>query len=181
MNDYYWYGEKLKSELLGLSDVKRLRLASAYLSNYGFETLQTIINNNNIDKDNVEIFLSPEFSYEPGLLLDKLSSLGKIFIVFDIPFHAKVILIERINESKLIYGSSNFTRGGIETNLEFDIIKTASIEDIKQVKNFFDYCTNNSKPLSSEIIDEYNNNQKELDKLKKIEEQLRKQLYSYNH
>lgn len=181
MSEFYWRGDKLKAELKGLTGLRKIRIATAFLSSYGLNLLKEIIEANHITKNHVEIYISPEFSPEnPGHLLDELSLLGKVFIVFDIPFHAKVFLLEMENESKLIFGSSNLTKGGIETNIEFDLIKTASKEEINQLSIFFDFCKGNSEPLTDEIINEYKASQKELDELRKIQKQIQEKLFKFH-
>lgn len=178
MSDYYWYGTKLKKEIENLNDISRIKIATAYFSEYGFDLLNHIINKNNLSKNQVLIYLSPEFSkVKPGELLEQLSQIGKVHITYDIPFHPKVVLIEGKITDKLIFGSSNFSGGGIERNIEFDIIKSATDEDKQKLNIFFDFCNNSSKLVTNEMIHEYKDNQQVFDELRRLEREIKKKFY----
>lgn len=65
--EYYWHGTKLKNEIENLSGINTLKITTAYFSEYGFELLKDIINKNKLSKNQVLIYLSPEFSKtKPG-------------------------------------------------------------------------------------------------------------------
>jgi hypothetical protein len=177
LDEYYWHGTKLKNELEKTINIKQLKIASAYFSVYGLELLKQIISRNKLLKNQVKIYLSPEFSTaNPGTLLDELCILCEVYIVFDIPFHPKVVYIKG-SDNKLIFGSSNFTQGGIEKNVEFDIIKTLNSEDILRLETFFEFCKGKSRYVNEEIINDYKENQKYFNELRKLENQIKKRLY----
>ena len=114
----YYGGNQLKNEIVNTRNIKRIKIAVAYFSEYGLKTLQNLISNNNLNKNRVEIYLSPEFANKKqGEILKELNKIAKTYIVFDAKFHPKVYLFECKNSNKLIFGSSNFTQNGIESNI----------------------------------------------------------------
>jgi len=179
METFYWHGDSLKNHLNNLNNVKKIKIATAYISSYGIELLKQIIVKNSLYKKDVQVFLSPEFSYnEPSKMLEELSTIAETYLVLKIPFHAKVILTEMSDlKNQVIFGSSNFTNGGIERNIEFDLIRDITTEqDNEKVGMFFDFCKNSSELVNQEIIDSYKNNEDELIELKKLERKIKKKL-----
>lgn len=178
MNEFYWHGNKLKNQLDNLNSISSLKIATAYFSEYGLNVLESIIDKNKLSKNQVELYLSPEFSkVNPGELLEKLSKISRVYIVYDIPFHPKVIFAEGKSKNILIFGSSNFTGGGIEENIEFDAIKTATSEEIQKLNLFFDFCSNSAKLITNETVLEYKENQQIFDELRRLEREVRKRFY----
>ncbi|MEJ6952068.1 phospholipase D family protein [Natronospora cellulosivora (SeqCode)] len=180
-NKYYWHGDDVLSKELNVKKIKNIFIASAFFSNYGLELLKKIINNNSLSKENVIIYLSPEFSNDnPGKLLKKLYEIAKVYIVYNIPFHPKVYLIEQEEDTKVMFGSSNFTNGGFNKNIEFNVINNkCSKKEIDKLQLFFKFCNNNSKLVNQEIIDIYIQQHKELKKLKQIQQSIRENLHKF--
>lgn len=176
----YYGGDKLKNEIVNARNIKRIKIAVAYFSEYGLKTLQHLILNNNLSKNRVEIYLSPEFTNKnQGKILKELNQIAKTYIVFDAKFHPKVYLFECESVNKLIFGSSNFTQNGIESNIEFNSIMEVthiSSEKIK-VDLFFDYCKNKSKKVDEEIIDWYISIESQLEQLRKIQNKIKKKIF----
>lgn len=176
-----YYGvNQLKNEIVNTRNIKRIKIAVAYFSDYGLKTLQQLISKNNLSKNRVEIYLSPEFTNEnQGEILKELSKIAKTYIIFDAKFHPKVYLFECENINKLIFGSSNFTQSGIESNIEFNsILKIIDISSEKEKVNyFFDYCKNKAKIVDDEMIDWYINIESELEQLRKLQNKIRKKIF----
>lgn len=176
----YYGGNQLKNEIINTRNIKRIKIAVAYFSEYGLKTLQHLISNNNLSKSRVEIYLSPEFTNKnQGKILKELNQIAKTYIVFDAKFHPKVYLFECESSNKLIFGSSNFTQNGIESNIEFDSIlevTNTSSEKIK-VNLFFDYCKNKSKEVDVEMIDWYMSIESELEQLRKVQNKIKKKIF----
>lgn len=176
---YYWHGPKLKNFLLELCGVKKIRIATAYLSWEGLSILNHIVKVNNLSYKQVNIYLSPEFcSDKPGALLKELCAIGEIFIVERMGFHPKVYFIETNTSRILVFGSSNLTNGGIQKNIEFDLIKEADEQDNIKSEQFFTYCANYSIRVTQEVITEYESYHIELQKLKENERSIRRKLFS---
>ncbi len=126
------------------------------------------------------MFLSPDFSStNPSELLIELKKIAVVHIVYDIPFHSKVYLMESAKGHEVIFGSSNCTLGGIEENIEFDAIKQLDMDEYQKFKMFFDYCTSKSKVVNDEIIQSYKDSEVELEELRKIQQKIRSKLRIY--
>lgn len=180
---YYWHGNMLLEEWKNFNELQSLKIASAYFSEFGLDLIQEIVSKNNLSKDKVELFLSPLFSYQqPGDLLDKAREISTVYIVESIPFHAKVYWIKtKSGDERVVFGSSNFTRGGFERNLEFDLIKDIQgLEEAKKFEMFFDFCRNNSIQVNDAMIDTYRRNEKELTELQRIEAQIKKKMLAHS-
>ncbi|MDU2489945.1 MAG: phospholipase D family protein [Clostridium celatum] len=163
MGIYYWHsknekGITLKDELLNCCKVSNIRIATAFLSNEGVKILKEVKERYTLNKNNIEIYISPEFSVnEPHKILRQLQEICKVRIVYNYNLHAKVYYIKGGSTKKLIFGSSNLTNGGFIKNIEFDSISEVSDEEDNKINIFFNYCNNNSKELDNEIIEFYEN------------------------
>ncbi|WCF11551.1 phospholipase D family protein (plasmid) [Paenibacillus thiaminolyticus] len=179
---YYWHGPSLLEEMRTISNIERLKVSSAYFSQFGLTLLKDIVRSNNLEKHNVELFLSPEFSYnKPSILLQEASLLANVYIVESIPFHAKVYWSKlKDGSERMIFGSSNFTNGGFQKNIEFDMIKEITCtEESKKIEMFFDFCRNNASMINQEMILAYQENEKELEELSNLQNRLKAKLFSY--
>ncbi|WPS85688.1 phospholipase D family protein (plasmid) [Brevibacillus halotolerans] len=180
--NYYWHGNTLMEEIKGNTNIKKLKISSAYFSKFGLQLLKEITNKNNLSKDEVEIFLSPLFSYQdPGKLLDEACQIATVYIVETIPFHAKVYWMKnKSNKESVIFGSSNFTNGGFEKNIEFDLIKDIETTDeAEKFKMFFDFCRNNGTLVNQNTIATYQKNEKDLAELFKIQTRMKKKMMAH--
>lgn len=180
MKEFYWHGGKLKEEIMNMQSVNKLSIATAFFSLYGLNLVNMIALKNSLPKTKIEIFLSPEFSCDnPSELLIRLDQFATVYIVSKLPFHAKVYYFEGA-DSKLIFGSSNLTKGGIENNIEFDLLLDEVSNDEKvRLSYFFDYCRNNSTLLNHNIINMYLKNEEEFKQLKMLQKKLKKKLFEY--
>lgn len=176
----YYGGNQLKNEIVNTRNIRRIKIAVAYFSDYGLKTLQNLISHNNLSKNRVEIYLSPEFTNKnQGEILKELNKIAKTYIVFDAKFHPKVYLFECENSNKLIFGSSNFTQNGIESNIEFDsILEITNTSDEKtKINYFFDYCKNKAKIVDEEMIAWYISIEAELEQLRKVQNKIKKKIF----
>ncbi|WP_289142816.1 phospholipase D family protein [uncultured Brevibacillus sp.] len=181
---YYWHGHNLKNQLGALNNLKSVKIATAYISSYGVDLIENIVNKNNLKKSDVSIFLSPDFSsMKPSKILTDLDAISETYLVTKIPFHAKVILVEFNDlKTKVIFGSSNFTNGGIEKNIEFDLIRDiTSQEEGQKLGMFFDFCMNNSTKVSHEVVNNYFSYETELVELLKVEKSIKKKLFAFSN
>lgn len=178
--EYYWHGNKLKDELLNVTDINKIRIATAFMSQAGLDALRTIIDKNRLTKNNVILLLAPDFSTQkPHHFLKELTQIAVVYIVYGLKFHPKVYIFEGKKTTKLIYGSSNFTNGGMEENIEFDSIKEIGNEELKDINNFFDFCIGNAKLVNDEIIKYYEKIASELEKLNSLSQKIKAQINIY--
>jgi hypothetical protein len=184
MGTFYWHGKtengsKLKDELLNMSSVNNIKIATAYFSNEGLAILKELKTKFSLTNNNISIYLSPEFSLDkPHELLQELLTICNTYIVYDLAFHPKVYWLKGTT-SKLLFGSSNFTNGGFNNNIEFDSISDVSITEETKLNNFFDYCNSHSKAVDAKIIESYKNSIAEIEQLKGVSKQLKKKLYLF--
>ena len=182
---FYWHsksenGNTLKEELFNLSKVSEIRIASAYFSEDGLKILNELKEKYLLRKQNIKLYLSPEFSLnKPYKLLQRLKKICDVYIIFNIKFHPKVYWVKSNYKNKVIFGSSNFTSGGFYNNIEFDMIKEFDKNEEKKLSLFFKYCSDNAKLVNEEIINFYKEKSEEIDKLKNNSKTINKVLYSY--
>jgi len=183
---FYWKhktesGTTLEDELMSCKSVSKVIIASAFMSREGVRILQRIKDNYSLRKENITLYLSAQFSADkPHEILEQLSGLCVTKIIFDHSFHAKVYLLQG-KHHKLIYGSSNFTEGGMTGNIEFDYIGSPSPEEIKSVVCFFDYCDRNAKEVNAEVIQYYIDNKAKITELYRVQKKLTSTLTGYTH
>ena len=178
--ELYYRGNGLKQALLETKDIRKVKIAVAYFSEYGLKALKEIITKNNLSKNRVEIYISPEFNNKnQGKILNELVQIANVYIVYNTKFHPKVYLFECRKNNKLIFGSSNFTQNGIEKNIEFDsILELDNKSKYKdKVDIFFSYCKDQSKQVNEDIINWYIDIESELEELRKIQDKIRKKIF----
>lgn len=154
------YIQKVVKEL----DINKIIIVTAYFSNYGLDLLKELKVKNNLPKDNITLYLSVEFNINnPGILLEELSKIANVYIVHKEKLHAKVFMFYTSRGLKSYHGSANFTRGGLEGNLE--LIHGVSSSNQKRLEEFANYCFIASKKVSDSIIQSYKDIDRELRKL----------------
>lgn len=182
---FYWSKDdnrfELEKRFQSISGIKEIFIATAYLSKGGLEILQRLLERCPVEKDRVTVCLSPEFSDDhPSDILIELNRIAKVRIAKDDRFfHPKLYYIKSKTESLLIFGSSNFTTGGFNNNIEFDSICTPSSDEINQLERFINFCKLHTVELSGEHIDFYKNQESKLTELKKIKAQITQQLGNF--
>lgn len=180
---YYWSKNvgkvNLENELISSDKVKEIFIGTAFFSYEGLRILKVIIKKNNLKKNHVHIFISDEFSQDkPHVLLSELCSIAQVKIFFDHTFHSKVYLLKG-NENKVIYGSSNFTAGGFDKNIEFDSIEKIEDEKLTEIEGFFRFCDYRATDVTEEVIQYYKDNQAEIEALQKAQKKLKKKIKGY--
>ena len=187
MGIFYWHhknesGKTLREELLSCDKVSKIKIATAYLSMEGIKVISELKEKYNLNINNIEVYISPEFSMDqPHILLKRLVELCKVYMVFNNKFHAKVYFIKGQGKNKLIFGSSNLTGGGLSKNIEFDFINEIDKEEESKLNMFFDYCRNSSKEVGSEIILFYEKQNQMLKNLIENKKKLEKEIYKFQN
>lgn len=187
MGIFYWHhknekGKTLREELLSCDKVSKIKIATAYLSMEGIKVISELKEKYNLNINNIEVYISPEFSIDqPHILLKRLVELCKVYMVFNNKFHAKVYFIKGQDKDKLIFGSSNLTYGGLSKNIEFDSINEIDKEEEVKLNMFFDYCRNSSKEVENEIILFYEKQNQMLKSLVDNKEKLEREIYKFQN
>ena len=162
----------LEEELLNVEGVTEIQIATAFLSSNGVAILRKLKERYNLQKEDIKLFISKEFSmYKPHIILAQLLDLCIVKIVHDINLHAKVYLLKG-KENKIIFGSSNLTTGGFQNNLEFNCIKYE--EKTELIELFFAQCEKKSMPVDEDIITAYKKHAAELGELDDIRKKANK-------
>ena len=181
---FYWSyetedGTSLQDELLNIKNVKKIKIATAYISVSGVEQLQNIKDKFNLTKNDIELFISAEFStMKPHVILKELQKICIVKLVTTPTFHPKVYWFLG-EKDKLIFGSSNFTQGGFSNNIEFDSIVFPNENEILSLKKFFHYCNSISTEITNDIIQYYEDKHLEIIELAKVQNQLRTLMKGY--
>ena len=145
--ELYYRGNGLKQTLLETKDIRKVKIAVAYFSEYGLKALKEIITKNNLSKNRVEIYISPEFNNKnQGKILNELVQIANVYIVYNIEFDS---ILELDNKSKY--------------------------KD--KVDIFFSYCKDQSKQVNEDIINWYIDIESELEELRKIQDKIRKKIF----
>lgn len=174
-------GTTLEGELLSCKSVKQVKVASAFLSKEGVHILQLIKDTYTLKKDDIVLYISEQFSSnKPHEILNQLSGICVTKVLFDLNFHSKVYLIYG-KPNKLIFGSSNFTEGGMKENIEFDHIGVPSLDELSAVTSFFGYCDRAARMVDSDVIKYYKDNQSEIENLYKTQRILSTKLNGFTH
>lgn len=182
---FYWdkndCGFELESHLQTVKNAKEIFVATAYLSIDGVNILQRFIDRCSVNRENITVCLSSEFSDDhPADILTELNKIAMVRIAkAGRLFHPKMYYIKGETEDLLIFGSSNLTGGGFAKNIEFDSIYKPTEDEIKQVDKFIDYCLSNSEKLTESHIRFYRSQEKKLIELKKIKTKILVQLKSF--
>ena len=183
---FYWdennCGFNLESQLQTMSNVKKIFVATAFLSSDGVSILKKIVDRYLIKRENVTICLSTEFSDDhPSNILVELNKIAKVRIAKDGRlFHPKFYYVQGYPNNLLIFGSSNLTGGGFGKNIEFDSIYTPSENEIVQIEKFISYCHSQTDELTTSRIEFYKSQEDKLNELKKVKSQIATQLRSFD-
>ena len=80
--ELYYRGNGLKQALLETKDIRKVKIAVAYFSEYGLKALKEIITKNNLSKNRVEIYISPEFNNKnQGKILNELVQIANVYSI----------------------------------------------------------------------------------------------------
>lgn len=174
MTKYFWnrlVELNLKQQICNAVKPCEIKIAVAFCSFYGAEFIKKYILDNSIPKEKVEIVLSKDFNTKnPSEILQVLISCSNLFIRELDDYHPKYYLFTFQNHtSKLITGSGNLTRNGLENNLEFFIQQElASDEDIKQQKQFWIAAKYKTRLVTNELIQQYHGIEDKLDQINSL-------------
>ncbi|MBT2624765.1 phospholipase D family protein [Bacillus sp. ISL-32] len=150
-----WVWEKgyIKKVVKGL-EVKNITIVSAYFSDYGVGFIKDLKAKNNLHKDEITLYLSKEFRInKPGALLEELSNLANVYIVHKEKLHAKIFMFYTPHGLKAFHGSANFTRGGLDGNLE--LIHEVDPNSLGRLEEFINHCLIASEKVTDRIIQNY--------------------------
>ncbi|MFR2838282.1 MAG: phospholipase D family protein [Zhenhengia sp.] len=177
-NPFYWnLGERgIKDMMLSLKGIKELIICSAYCSLKGVEILNSVKENNRLDKKKITVYLSNKFSTRNcDDILSQLSEIATVNIVNSEGgkfFHPKLYLIKsRDSTNKLILGSSNLTDGGLVKNIEMNIYKTLDDKEYLYINNFIEAIDRKSLTVDENTIDIYRRIQDDFKDIEELEEE----------
>ena len=163
VDNWVWEKGYIKKVVKGL-DVNKITIVSAYFSNYGVDFIKELKAKSNLHTDNITLYLSKEFSMnKPGVLLEELSDIANVYIVHKEKLHAKVFMFHTSKGLKAFHGSANFTRGGLDENLE--LIHEVNSNNLGRLEEFINHCLIASEKVSEKIIQSYKDIDRELEKL----------------
>lgn len=177
---FYWdkddCGTELESCLHSIKSVDKLFVATAFLSCGGVDILQRLIEQFGIEKKNITICLSADFSEEqPSEILARLVKISNVRIAKEGRFfHPKFYYLQSDAEKLLIFGSSNLTSGGFGRNIEFDMIYAPNETEIAYLEDFMKYCISKSDAVTGAYIQYYKSIEGELRILKDIKSDIAK-------
>ncbi|MDR9855632.1 phospholipase D family protein [Paenibacillus sp. VCA1] len=147
--------------------INKIIIVSAFFSDYGLDIIREIQRKNNLQKSSILIYLSKEFSlHKPGDLLEKLTEYAIVYIVHKLKLHAKLFLFYTTEGVQIYHGSANFTRGGLENNLE--LTQEIVLTDTLRLEEFIEHCHEAAVKAESETIQQYKDIDEELTEFAKI-------------
>lgn len=166
MSKWVWEKGYISKAVKKLS-INRIVIVSAFFSEYGFDLIRELQQKNNLQKESITLYLSKEFSLKkPGELLEKLTEYATVHIVHRLKLHAKVFIFYTAEGTQVYHGSANFTRGGLEENLELTQELTSA--DICRLNEFVEHCDTASDKVGTEIIQHYKDITDELEQFAKV-------------
>lgn len=163
MGKWVWEKGYIKKMAMNMK-MTQVTIISAFLSNYGLDLINELKVKNNLHKNKITIYLSKEFSMsKPGELLEELVKIANVYIVHQVKLHAKVFMFYTPDGINVYHGSANFTRGGLEDNLE--LTHEFNSSNVTRLDEFINHCTAASDKVTDEIIKNYKGIDKELEKI----------------
>ena len=182
---YYWSenvsATSLEKEFLSFGGIREIYIGTAFFSAEGLRILRDLVEKNILKRSKIHIYLSDEFSQDkPDELLRQLTKIADVRVSFDYRFHAKVYWLKG-ETSKIIYGSSNFTAGGLTKNIEFDHIEEMDKTDVRleRFDRFFRYCEHKSVEVTQEVIAYYEEARETIEELRRSQRELKKKLKGF--
>ncbi|PFT25291.1 hypothetical protein COK52_06810 [Bacillus thuringiensis] len=153
---FLWDGYDLQQDInKKVMEVTELQIATAYYSTYGFELLNEWSKKWGLSKQHITLYLSQEFSMnQPGELLKKTMEIAEVYLVEDLFLHAKVYYFKGSNPY-VCHGSSNLTRGGYESNAEFNSLQTVTEAMGTSLGTYFKQLHAYSEKVTEETVRHY--------------------------
>jgi len=147
----------------------KISIAVAFLENSGVVAIRQSIEELKENKPSVSIITGLDFGITSPQALQELLNLDiRCNIIHGENFHPKLYIFERRNnETTVIIGSSNLSKGGLSTNYEANIILNGSVSEspIRDAIGYFSYLLSKSVILDDIIIELYTNKKNFLDEL----------------
>lgn len=169
----------LPEELLNSSSVRQVRIATAFFSTKGLALLRRMKEQYQLEKEDIVLYMSSEFSMDnPGQLLTALAEVCQTRVVFQRMFHPKVYFLQGA-EDKLIFGSANFTGGGMGDNVEFVSVICPDDQQTEVVNRFFAYCNTVSLPVDGDMIAFYEENASAFTEFQSAQKSMKRRLSGY--
>ncbi|MCK4797647.1 MAG: NgoFVII family restriction endonuclease [Spirochaetes bacterium] len=144
-------------DLLKSSD--KISIAVAFLENSGVATIRQSLEETKKNKESISIITGLDFGITSPEALQELHNLKVSCNIFkNARFHPKLYIFEKNNnEVTVIIGSSNFSKGGLSTNYEANVILTGNISEvpIKEAFEYYSYLYSKSVPLDDKLIELY--------------------------
>ncbi len=171
MKSFYWdekrCGFSLKECFGRISNIDRIFIATAFISQEGVDILQELAEKHNLGRENINLFLSSDFSdVKPADILTRLIKIAKVWIARESRmFHPKIYYMQNATEKLLVFGSSNLTGGGFGRNIEFDAIYSPNSDEDNQLNDFISYCILQSEEVTDARIRYYKSIEEDLLKL----------------
>ena len=89
-----WDIQAALKRLEDVYDVRKVKIATAYLELSGVEWIEKIASRHNLSRDQLNVFVSCEFSQnQPSALLRRLTAIAQVSIVVGTKLHAKVVTL----------------------------------------------------------------------------------------
>ncbi|AOY05577.1 phospholipase D family protein [Bacillus subtilis] len=173
-----WVWEKgyIKKVVQGL-EINEITIVSAYFSSYGLDLIKEIKEKNFLDKDDITFYLSKEFSVNnPGKLLEELSEIANVYIVHKEKLHAKLFMFNTTKGLKAFHGSANFTRGGLDVNLELIHDNELDSNSPHRLEEFISHCITASQKVTDEVIQKYKGISGQLKKISDAKQEADKEI-----
>lgn len=181
---FYWKDKTqnertLAEELLSCDSIRTVHIATAFLEADGVAIVHQLTDKHSLSKEHITLYLSEQFSSNnPGALLERLSAICTVKILLEQHFHPKVYLLTGA-ENKLLYGSSNLTKGGFSRNIEFDYIGTPSPDELEKVRAFFDFCESRATAVDDELIQYYKEQQPAFNEISQAQQRAKHRLTGF--
>lgn len=141
---------KIKSELI---DAKSIWIATAMISNNGWDFIQK-----NISKNTAQHFLiGIDLATEPKVfvtLLDNLHINARVYQT-TFTFHPKVYIFQKVDNTYVAYiGSSNTTNWGLEKNVEMNF-QVNDQDECKKLLNWFKNLYKEGYLITEDFVNDY--------------------------
>ncbi len=153
-----------------LKQSDKISIAVAFLENSGIVSITQSIEEIRENKSSISIITGLDFGITSPEALQELLNLDICCnIIHGENFHPKLYIFERRdNETTVIIGSSNLSRGGLSTNYEANIILNGNVSEypIRDAIEYFSYLLSKSVILDDKIIELYTKKKNIVDELK---------------
>lgn len=147
--------KQLKEDMKKITNIETVQIVTAFISESDNNKtwLEELVKQHDIAKENIEIYLSPEFvPYHKKEILEYLLQFATVYIIENL--HAKAYYIKG-DTNYFAFGSSNFTNNGFGENLE--LMGVCDSLDEKKIQQFMRYCKQNACLVEDKLLHKYEN------------------------